>query len=65
MHVYIDFRSTARTVIVGLYTNAGGHPGSLLAGGSLSSSRAGAWDTAAVAPVLVVSGTTYWLAVLG
>jgi hypothetical protein len=65
VHVYIDSRNTARTLIVGLYTNAGGHPGSLLSTGSLSSPQAGAWDTAAVAPVQVVPGTTYWLVVLG
>jgi hypothetical protein len=65
VHVYIDSRNTARTLIVGLYTNLNSHPGLLLTTSSLSSPQAGAWNTAAVAPVQLVSGTTYWLAVLG
>ena len=64
-HVYIDFANSARTLIVGLYTNASSHPGTLLSTGSLSSPQAGAWNTATVAPASLVSGTTYWLAVLG
>jgi Concanavalin A-like lectin/glucanases superfamily len=65
VHVYIDSHDTARTLIVGLYTNLNSHPGALLTTGSLSSPQAGAWNTAAVAPAQLVSGTTYWLAVLG
>jgi hypothetical protein len=64
-HVYVDSDNSARTLIVGLYTNASSHPGVLLSTGSLSSPHAGAWNTATVAPVSLVSGTTYWLAVLG
>ena len=65
VHVYIDSNDTARTLVVGLYTNLNSHPGALLTSGSLSSPQAGAWNTAAVAPVQLVSGTAYWLAVLG
>ncbi len=64
-HVYVDTHSGARTVVVGLYANAAGHPGALLTSGSLSSPKAHAWNTASVAPVELTSGTTYWLAVLG
>ena len=65
VHVYIDSNDSARTLIVGLYANLNGHPGSLLTTGSLSAPQTGAWDTATVAPTQLVSGTTYWLAVLG
>ncbi len=65
VHVYIDSHNGARTLIVGLYTNLNSHPGALLSTGSLSAPQAGAWNTAAVAPTALVSGTTYWLAVLG
>jgi len=65
VHVYIDSRNTASTLLVGLYTNLNGHPGSLLTTGSLSSPLASAWNTAPVASAQLVSGTTYWLAVLG
>ncbi len=65
VHVYLDFSNTATALLVGLYTNAGGRPGSLLSEASLSAPPAGAWDTAPLAPTQLVSGTTYWLAVLG
>ncbi len=65
VHVYIDSNDSATTLIVGLYANLNGHPGSLLTSGSLSAPQSRAWDTATVAPTQLVSGTTYWLAVLG
>jgi hypothetical protein len=65
VHVYIDYRNAAQTLIVGLYANAGGHPGALLTSGSTSSLKAHEWNTASVAPVPLASGSTYWLTVLG
>jgi hypothetical protein len=65
VYVYVDSPNAAKTVIVGLYANLNGHPGSLLTTGSLSSPLPGAWDTVPVASTQLVSGTTYWLAVLG
>ncbi len=65
VHVYIDYRNAAKTLIVGLYTNANGHPGALLTRGSITSPQARAWNTVPVTPSQVVSGSTYWLAVLG
>lgn len=44
---------------------SGLHPGRLLASGSLSGLKAGGWNAVAVKSVSVVSGSTYWLAVLG
>ncbi len=65
VHVYVGYRNTARSLIVGLYTNAGGHPGSLLTSGVAAHPASRAWNTASVAPVQLASGSTYWLAVLG
>ena len=65
IHVYIDSPNTATTLLVGLYSNADGRPGSLLSKGSLSAPPAGAWDTAPINSTQLVSGDTYWLAVLG
>ena len=65
VHVYIDSANTATTLLVGLYSNAGGHPGSLLSKGSLAAPAPSAWATAPVTSTQLVSGTTYWLAVLG
>jgi hypothetical protein len=65
VHVYIDARNRAERVLIGLYADAGGRPGLLLAAGSLSGPKAGAWDTATIAPVQLVPGAGYWLVVLG
>ena len=65
IHLYIDLHNRARTVIVGLYSNAGSRPGSLLSTGSGAVSAAGTWTTVPVAPIQLTSGVTYWLAILG
>ena len=63
--VYVDRRSRAASVIVGLYAASGGHPGRLLASGSASAPKAGSWSTVSVNATPVASGVTYWVAVLG
>jgi hypothetical protein len=65
IHLYIDSRNRAGTVVVGLYSNAGNRPGSLLSAGSGAASTAGTWTTVSIAPSQLTSGTTYWLAILG
>jgi hypothetical protein len=63
--VYFDTATTASMVIVGVYSDAGGHPGSLLARGSFARPDQGAWATIAVTtPVSIASGTPYWIALL-
>ena len=64
-HVYVDAHNAARTLTVGLYSNVAGAPGSLLSTGTTSGVQAGAWNTVSLAPVTLVGGETYWLAVLG
>jgi hypothetical protein len=64
-HVYIDSHNAARTLIVGLYSNGAGHPGSLLSTGSVSTVQLAAWNSVSLTPTSLVSGKTYWLAVLG
>src|SRR5207244_5149704 len=51
-------------VIVGLYADASGHPGTLLTQGTILSPIAGSWNTTSAPTATVVSGTRYWLAVL-
>ena len=63
--IYIDAQSQATKLIVGVYTDAHGRPGSLVASGSLSSPKAGAWNKAPVQSAAIQSGATYWAAVLG
>src|SRR5450755_1168142 len=62
--VYIDSHNTARTLTAGLYSDSSGHPGALLASGSLAP-RAGTWNTVSIASTAVSAGGTYWVALLG
>ena len=63
--VYVDSANTAATLIVGLYADNNGSPGSRLASGSLSHPTTGAWNTINIGSAPVSSGKTYWVAVLG
>lgn len=65
LYVYVDASSTATTLVAGLYTDNGGHPGTLLAQGSLSGPAAGNWNAVSIATTSLTSGTTYWLTLLG
>jgi hypothetical protein len=60
---YVDSTSSATTLVVGVYSDLAGHPGSLLAQGSATPVN-GAWNTISIAPVNVMSGTSYWIALL-
>jgi hypothetical protein len=62
---YIDSTSRASRAVVGIYSGTATHPTTLLAQAVISSLVAGAWNTATIAPVNVVSGAHYWIAVLG
>jgi hypothetical protein len=64
LSVYAGRRSTARKIVVGLYSNTRGHPGRLMSTGSASSLRARAWNPVSIAGRRLVAGRTYWLAVL-
>jgi hypothetical protein len=61
--IYVDSGSTATNVDVGIYGDAGGHPGALLAHAT-ATVAGGAWNTIAVPPASVASGSTYWIALL-
>jgi hypothetical protein len=65
IHVYISAKSTASKLIAGLYTSAGADPARLLSIGSSTDPTPGAWTTVPIAPVELVLGRTYWLAILG
>ncbi len=65
LNVYLSSSSAAAKVWAGIYTDAGGHPGSLLAQGSASASP-GNWNTVNLGSAAAVSaGTVYWIAILG
>jgi hypothetical protein len=63
--IYLDGSSTTGRLTAGLYTDANGHPGTLLAQGAGTTLMPGAWNTIAIPAVNVTAGTRYWIAVLG
>jgi hypothetical protein len=63
VHVYVDARTSARRLTVGLYSSARGHPGTLLSTGSTSPEQS-TWATVSIAPVEILVGRSYWLAIL-
>jgi hypothetical protein len=65
LSLYLDPSSTAAKVTVGLYTDTGTHPGTLLTTGSTTTPAAGAWNTITVPATAITAGTRYWIALLG
>ncbi|MGC2374768.1 MAG: hypothetical protein WA484_12925, partial [Solirubrobacteraceae bacterium] len=64
VRLYIDSRSSAKAILIGLYRNAGNGPGALLDTGMISSPQSGSWNSLPFVLHQLVSGHTYWLAVL-
>jgi hypothetical protein len=65
INVYLDSHSTATSLLAAIYADNNGQPGSLLAGGKLSSPKAGAWNALPISATSVSASKSYWLAVLG
>jgi hypothetical protein len=65
LRIFLDAGSSASSVVVGLYSSAGAHPGTLLTSGTILSPAAGQNNEVSVPAAAVVAGQTYWLAVLG
>lgn len=63
LSVYIDSTSKATQANVGLYSDSGGKPGTLLTQGTISSPTAG-WNTVPVSGATLATGTPYWITVL-
>lgn len=62
--VYVDTGSSASKLIVGIYKDKAGHPGTRLATTTLAVAAAGKWNSIPVGTVPVAAGTKYWLAIL-
>jgi hypothetical protein len=63
--LYLDSSSTASGVLLGLYSDNSGAPGTLLATATISAPVSG-WNSATFSsPPSITSGTNYWIAVLG
>ena len=64
LSLYVATGSSATSIVVGLYSNTAGRPGTLLTSATISSPHVGAWNTVNVSPVTVSAGSIYWLAAL-
>jgi hypothetical protein len=64
MSVYLTSDTTATSVLVGLYSDAGSKPGTLLASGKISTITKNAWNSLPISTV-TLSATTYWIALSG
>lgn len=65
LNVYVDATSTAASLVAGIYADNAGHPGTLLAQGTLSGPVAGAWNAVSIPSTSIAGGTVYWLTLLG
>lgn len=64
--LYVNSGNSATAVNIGIYTNNGGVPNTLLGSGSISSPQMSAWNNISLSSsVSITSGTTYWIAILG
>jgi hypothetical protein len=65
LHLYVDASSSASDVIVGVYSDLDGHPGTLQEQATITNARPGSWNYVDVPPTPVTAGQRYWIAVLG
>ena len=65
LHLWLDPRSTASKVVVGVYTSRNGQPSTLLRQATITAPKAGAWNVVNVPSLSVTPGQRLWFAVLG
>jgi hypothetical protein len=65
LSIYLDASNSVQQLTIGLYSDNGGHPGTLLAQGSTTQMTNGVFNAISVSPVNIISGTPYWIAILG
>jgi PKD repeat protein len=66
VQVYLDASATtAKKLVAGIYTDSYGHAKTLIAQGSLSTLKPGAWNAVTIPAAAVTSGQKYWIAILG
>ena len=63
--VYVDVGNTVPSMVVGIYSDDNGHPGTLLAKGTRTGLTALGWNDVAVPRTSLQSGEDYWIALLG
>jgi hypothetical protein len=63
--IYVDVGNTAPSMVVGLYSDEDGHPGTLLTQGTRTGLTALGWNDVTVPRAALQSGERYWIALLG
>jgi hypothetical protein len=63
--VYVDIGNTAPSMVVGIYSDDGDHPGTLLTQGTRTGLTALGWNDVPVPRTALRSGQRYWIALLG
>jgi hypothetical protein len=58
----VDSTNAATTVILGLYSDSAGKPGTLMTQGTITNPTKAAWNKVTVTNANVTSGTKYWIA---
>jgi hypothetical protein len=64
LSLYLTTNTTATSVLLGLYSDAGGRPGTLLTSGKITAITKNAWNSVAV-PAKTLTATSYWIALSG
>jgi hypothetical protein len=65
LNVFLTNATTAKWLIVGIYADAAGHPGQLLAQSPATVLKKNAWNTLSLPAVQIAQGQPYWIAVQG
>ena len=60
--IFLDGSNSATNIALGIYSDAAGVPGTLLAQGSRSGVTNGAWNSVSISPLTISAGTPYWIA---
>jgi phage-related minor tail protein len=63
--VFLTNATTAGFVVAGIYADAGGHPGQLLAQSPATAVSRNAWNRVSFGAVQIAEGQPYWIAVKG
>ncbi|MBK8816451.1 MAG: PKD domain-containing protein [Methylococcaceae bacterium] len=62
---YLDASSKATELVVGIYNDNAGHPGTLLAQGKLTTLTLADWNRVPINSVKLLAAKSYWIAILG
>ena len=65
VHVFVSAKDSARVLVAGIYSSASGEPAKILSAGAVERVAPGSWASVSIPPVELVSGSVYWLAILG